>query len=345
MTWYVTREVVKASLDSKETARNNAQVDRCIATATDQVFGLVRRHFDPLVTTLYFEPPRGEILWFGTRSLAGDPASITVDGTAGTVSDFLMTPYDGPPYDGIRVSTSSSATLSGTSGARAIAITSSVDAPWGYDLTEPTVGTIAEALDATETGIDLDGPASAAVGVGTVIRVGDERMTVTARSLLTTGVTLSSGVTASKSDTALTVSSGAGVSQGETVTIDSEKMIVHEIAGNVLSVTRGVDGSALAAHLSAATLYAPRTVTVTRGALGTTAATHSTAAPVKVWQPPALVSELALAYALTSLGQGQSGYARTTGSGDNEREASGRGLRQIQADAVKTYKRWLTGSV
>lgn len=344
MTWYITRESVKGALDSKETARNNAQIDRCIATATDQITGLVRRRFDPLTATLYFEPPRGDVLWFGLRSLSGTPSAVTVDGTALDVADLLVTPYDGPPYDGIRASTSSGASLSGALGAASIAITGSVDAPWGYDLNEPSVGTIAEALDASETGVDLDGPASAEIGVGSVIRVDDERMTVTARAMLTTTVTLSANLTASKADTAVTVSSGAGVTAGETVMIDAEKMTVHEIAGNVLSVTRGVDGTALSAHLSGVTVYAPRTVTVTRGALGTVAASHSTAAAVSVWQPPALVSELALAYALTSLGQGQSGYARMTGSGDNEREASGRGLRQIQADAKREYKRWLHGS-
>ncbi len=345
MSWYVTREAVKAALDIKDTARNNAQIDRCCATATDQVAGLLCRQFDPLTGTLYFEPPRGDILWFGTRSLSGTPSAVTVDGVAVTVTDLLVTPYDGPPYDGIRASTESSATLSGTLGARSIAITASVDAPWGYDLIEPSAGAIAEALDASETAVDLDGPASAAVGVGSVIRVDDERMTVTARTMLTTGVTLSADVTAARADTAITVSAGAGLSIGETVMIGAEKMTVLEIAGNVVLVTRAVDGSALTVHSSGATLYAPRTVTVTRGALGTTAATHSTAATVKVWQPPALVGELALAYALTSLGQGQSGYARTTGSGESERESSGRGLRQIQADAIAQYKRWLAGSV
>lgn len=343
-TWYVTRETVKGALDSKETARDNARVDRCIEAATGQVTGLLRRRFDPWTGTLYFEPPRGDILWFGTRSLTGTPTSITVDGTAQTVADFKVTPYDGPPYDGIRAVATSSATLAGTPGTQSIAITGSVDAPWGYDLTELSVGTIAEALDASETGVDLDGPASAAVGIGSVVRVDDERMTVAARSLLSTGVTLSANITASKADTSVTVSSGAGVSAGETVTVGAEKMLVHEVAGNVLLVTRGVDGTVLAAHLSGVTVYAPRTLTVVRGALGTTAATHSTAAAIVVWDPPALVAELALAYALTSLGQSQSGYARTTGSGDGERESSGRGLRQIQADAVKTYKRWLTGS-
>lgn len=340
MTWYVTREAVKAALDIKDTARNNAEVDRCIASATDQVTGLLRRRFDPWTGTLRFDSPRGDILWFDTRSLVR-PDSIIIDGTTQELTDFSVTPYDGPPWGGIRATAGGTATLrAGGAGDLPIAITGL----WGYDLVEVSAGLTVEALDASETGIDLTGAASAVVGVGSVIRIDSERMTVTARSLLSTGVTLSANVSVSKSDTALSVSSGAGVSAGETVTVNAERMLVHDVAGNTLLVARAVDGSALSAHLSGATLYAGRTVTVTRGALGTTAATHVDASTVHVWQPPALVGELALAYTLTALGQGQSGYARTTGSGESERESSGRGLRQIQADAVKTYKRWLTGA-
>jgi len=340
MTWYITREAVKDALDIKATARSDAQIDRCIATATDQITGLLRRQFDPLSATLRFPAPAGQTLWFGRRSLVS-VTSVSVDGVALDDADYLLLPLDdGPPYDGIRIVATSTASLFGGEDP-AVSITG----VWGYDLTEITAGATAEALDAAETSVDLNGEASAAVGVGSVIRVDSERMTVTARSLLSTGVTLSANLTAAKADTAVTVSSGAGVTVGETVLIDAEYMKVHAVAGNVLLVTRAVDGSTLATHTSGATLYAPRTVTVTRGALGTTAATHTDASVVRVWQPPPLVGELALAYALTSLGQSQAGYARTVGSNENEREASGRGLKQIQEHAMREYKRWLTGAV
>lgn len=341
MTWYVTRETVKGALDVKETARNNAQIDRCIESATDSVTGLTRRLFDPWTGTLRYDAPQGDTLWFRRRALVRFD-SIEIDGVAGDTADFTLLPIDdGPPYDGIRVDSNTSASLAGATGTPSIAITGL----YGYDLTESTAGAIAEALDAAETGVDLSGAASAAVGVGSVIRVDDERMTVTARSQLSTGVTLSANLTANRADTTVTVSDGSALSVGETVMIDAEKMTVDEIAGNALIVRRAVDGSTLATHTSGATLYAPRAVTVTRGALGTSVATHSTSATVYVWRPPALVSELALAYALTSLGQEQAGYARTVGSGDNEREASGRGLRQIEADARRRFKRWAFGAV
>lgn len=341
MIWYVTRETVKGALDIKSTARTDAQVDRCIGGATEQVTGLLRRRFDPWTGTRRFPSTTGT-LWFGERALVQLDA-LAVDDVAQTVADYLLLPVDeGPPYDGIIADTgTSAAALTGSTTRYPVALTG----VWGYDLDETSAGATAEALDASETAVDLTGPASAAVGVGSVLRVGTERMTVTGRQQLSTGVTLAANVGAGRADTSVQVSSGAGITEGELVLVDAEKMLVHEVTGNVLVVTRGYDGSVLAAHLSGATVYAPRTVTVNRGVLGTTAATHADAAPVYVWQPPALVEELALAYALTALGQQQSGYARTVGTGENEREASGRGLRQVEADAVRAFKRWRTAAV
>ena len=107
-------------------------------------------------------------------------------------------------------------------------------------------------------------------------------------------------------------------------------MLVEDISGNNLTVKRAWDGSPIAAHTAGAVIYAPRTLTVTRGALGTTAATHSSGATVQRWDPPGQASQLCVAEALTDLLQGRSGYARTAGSGDSEREASGRGLRDLR---------------
>jgi hypothetical protein len=53
------------------------------------------------------------------------------------------------------------------------------------------------------------------------------------------------------------------------------------------------------------------------------------------WDAPGSVRQLCVAEALTDLLQGRSGYARTAGSGENEREASGRGLKDLR-DRVYT---------
>ncbi len=76
-----------------------------------------------------------------------------------------------------------------------------------------------------------------------------------------------------------------------------------------------------------------------RAALGTTAATHLTAAPVLRWAVPSLAAELNLAYAINNVLQRQSGYARTSGSGDNETEYTGRGIRWLEKQALSAIGR------
>lgn len=339
--WYVTRETVAGALDIKETARNAAQIDRCIESGARRADGLLRRDFAPWTGTLRFPAPHGTILWFGRRSLVRLDA-VTVDDIAQDVDDFVLRPVDdGPPYDGMYADVNTSSTLAGATGRPSVGVTGL----WGWDLVETSAGATAETLDASETAVDLTGPASAAVGVGSVLRVDDERMVVTGRAQLTTGTTLAADVGSGKADTSVTVSSAAGYAIGETILVGAEKMQVLDIAGAVLLVRRAVEGTVLAAHTSGTTVYAPRTVTVTRGALGTTAATHADAATVNVWVPSPFLAELNLAYALTALGQEQAGYARTVGSNENEREAAGRGLRQIEDDAMRTFKRWMVGAV
>ncbi len=134
------------------------------------------------------------------------------------------------------------------------------------------------------------------------------------------------------------VSSGAAHNAGETILMGSEKMLVVEIASNNLTVIRAWDGSVLATH-SGSTIFAPRTLTVQRGALGTTAASHLASAAITVQTFPSLVKQLAIGEAVSYVLQEQSGFARTVGSGDDEREARVRGITQIRQDAYMTYGR------
>ena len=128
-------------------------------------------------------------------------------------------------------------------------------------------------------------------------------------------------------------------SDAETILVDAERMLVTDIAGVVATVKRAWDGTVLAAHTGALDVYAPRTLTVTRGAQGTTAATHDTAAPVSRLVVPPLVRDLAIAEAINRLLSEISGYARTVGSGENLRNASGAGLKLIRDDVVTRYGR------
>lgn len=328
--WYTTREDVASAQDIQATAYSAPRIDRAIergARAADAL--LHRRNFAPTIATRRFDWPGvdidGRTLYLGADLLISVTSAVTGGVTLAPGDYFLEPTNDGPPYRRIVLDEGASAYWSNLSTPQqAVAFTG----VWGWNDDSAPAGTTAEALDASETGVDVG--AVPTVGVGTVLRVDDERMVVTGRGWLTTGQTTTLGAQAL--NVSATVSDGSAFAAGETLLIESERVLVVDVAGNVLTLKRAVQGSALAAH-AGATIYASRSLTVQRGALGTTAATHSTSAAVTRWVPPAVLSELNLAYAVNDLLQQQSGYARTVGSGDNQREASGRGIRDIERDA------------
>lgn len=341
--WLASREEVKAELDVRETARSNARIDRALADATEAVHGLCHRIFYPVVATRYFDWPNGQYarpwrLWLD----ANEVISVTTLASGGTTiapSDYFLEPNAyGPPYNRIEIDLDSNAAFGGgDTHQRDIAVTGLYA---GCPLTEAQTGATIEALDDSETGIDVDATTSAAVGVGNLLRIDDERVIVTSRSNLNTGQTLGgAGLTNANNAVTVTVQSGAAFAAGEAILIDGERMRVDDIAGNTLVVTRAWDGSTIAAHSVGATIYAPRTLTVARGALGTTAAAHDTAATVYRWDAPGPARQLCIAEALTDLLQGRAGYARTAGSGENEREARGVGLGDLRKRVYVSHGR------
>jgi hypothetical protein len=343
--FYATREEIKAEMDVRETARSNSRIDRALADATLAVEGLCHRRFYPVVATRYFDwPPRTGmatpwILRLNDNELISVSSLMSGTVTISTSDYFLRRAddRDEPPYTRIELNRDSSAAFGqGATYQRDITVTGL----YGYRNDETTAGTIVEALDATETGVDVDAATSAAVGVGNLLRIDNERVIVTDRQQLNTGQTVGgSGLTNINNSVTVTVQNGAAFAVGENILIDGERMRIDDIAGNTLIVTRAWDGSTIAAHTAGTAIYAPRTLTVTRGALGTTAAAHATSSTAYRWDPPGPVRQLVIAEALTDLLQGRSGYARTAGSGENERETSGRGLADLRQRVYVSHGR------
>src|SRR6266536_1045041 len=337
--WYATREDVKSALDLKESARANAQVDRVIESASRSVEGLLRRRFFPQVATRYFDWPSYQYalpwrLWLDQDEIIS-LTSMTAGGVTITPGNVNLEPANsGPPYTRIEINLGSSSSFaSGPSYQRALTLTG----VFGYSADEEPAGALAALISST-TAATADVTDSAAVGVGTIVKVDGERMLVTEKSMLTTGQTLQTPLTASVADVTVNVTTGSAYVVGETILLDSERMLVVDVAGNALTVRRAYDGSVLASH-SGSTIYAPRRLTVTRGALGTTAATHSNAAPVVRHVVPGLVRELAVAEAVNTLEQEQSGYARVVGEGEAAIEVRGQGLQSIRMAALDRYGR------
>lgn len=343
--WYCTRADVKSALDSKETARNNAQVDRGISAGSRAVEGgdLLNRRFYPELATRYFDWPNDDRsrtyrLWLGANELI----SVTTLTAGGTVlvegTDFILRNSSGrsePPYDHVELLLSASADFAGSADTHQRAI--SILGLYGYRNDETALGLVNEALDASETGVDVTN--SAGLGVGALARVDNERFFVTGHTYLDTTQDSQSAMSQSDADDILDVTDGTAFFVGEVVLVNSEKMLIVEIAGNNLIVKRAWDGSTLASHLTAQDVYAPRRLTVQRGVLGTTAATHSDQAPLYRFDYPSLVQQISVAEAISSIEQEKAGYARTSGSGDNQMEASGKGLADLRKRARARYGR------
>lgn len=336
--WYCTREDVKSSSDFKETARNNVQVDRAIEAASRSIESFLHRKFYPTVATRYFPFPNSQYarpwrLWLDADELIS-VTTLTSAGVAISSNDYFLEPANsGPPFTYIELDLDSSAAFGGASThQRSIAIAG----VFGHSADEESAGALAEALDSSETGVDVTD--SAVIGVGQIIKADSERMIVTGKTMLTTGQTLQTPLTASAANVLVAVTTGSAYNTGETILLDSERMLIEDIAGNNLIVKRAYDGSVLAAH-SGSTIYAPRTLIVQRGALGTTAASHNTSTSIVKHVVPGLVHELAVAESVNAVVQESAGYARASGSGDNQQELIRIGLDDIRDRAYTAYGR------
>lgn len=334
---YCTREDVKVALDYKETARANRLIDVAVEAASRDIESLTHRKFYPVLATRKFDWPNrqraaGWRLWLDANEII-ELVELVSGGEDIDILNAVLYPNDGPPYTRLELSLDSLAAFGlGSTHQNDI----SVQAVFGYSNREVAAGSLVEALDATETLVDVSD--SSAVGVGQLIRVGTERMQVTEKSMLSTGQVLQTPVAALASADTFAVTNGAAFFVGETLLVDSERVLVLDIAGNNLVVRRGWDGSTLAAH-TGSSLWAPRTLSVERGSCGTTATTHLSGAALVKWQPPSLIRQFCKALAIDNLLQDSAGWSRTSGSGENEREFSGRGLARMRERVYSSYGR------
>jgi hypothetical protein len=336
--FYASREDVKSALDFKETARNNVQIDRLIDSASRSIEGLTHRKFYPWTGTKVLDWPSpdsvaGYRLWLNQFEVIS-VSSLTSGGISLAGKYFLEPASSGPPFTHIDIDISSGGFFQpGSTWQHSVSLTGVFG---GSPIDEESAGILAGALDSTQVSINISN--SAVAGVGDLVRVDQERMQVRGKLMLTTAQTLQAALGASNGETGVSVTTGTAYAVGETILLDAEKMLIVDIAGNTLIVKRAWDGSVLATH-AGSTIYAPRTLLVTRGVLGTTAATHLSAAVVNKYLFPSLVRQLAIAEAVSGLQQEGSAYGRTIGSGDNQREAAGKGIADLREQVYTVHGR------
>lgn len=337
---YATREDVMRAADSKETARNAGQIDRGLEAASRSIEALCHRTFYPQTATKSFDWPNSQYaapwrLWLDANELIS-VSTVSSGGTTISTADVLLEPNEyGPPYSRLELNLGSDAAFGGGSThQRDITVTGL----YGYRDDEQTVADLDGTINSSVTTLDVT--AAPLIGVGSLLRIGTERLTVTGKTMRSTFVTTTAALIAKASDDVITGVS-AGFAVGEVILIDGERMLVVDQSPTSLIVKRGWDGSTLAAHALGATIYAPRTLTVTRGAVGTTAGAHTTGDDVYQWEPPGPVRTLAVAEVLNTLGLEQAGYsvALRAGEAGTDRTRDVRGLQALRNQVYDAYGR------
>lgn len=342
---YCTREDVKTALDLFETARGNSRIDRALRSVSELIEQELKRVFYPNDTTRIWDWPNFQYAepWrvhFGQWDLAATPTAVqSPPGTTLNVSQIFFGPWNKlPDWPFTFMELDRSQNISwgvGPTPQRSIQVTGT----WGFTNATDPAGTLAVAMSDT-TGTVAQVSNAALLGVGDLMIVDSERMLVQERAAVTTGQTNVSGITtASTADVTCTVSSGAAVSIGEVLLIDSERLLVEDITGNNLIVKRAFDGTVLATHSAATTLYAYRSLTVARGQYGTAAATHLISAPVSRHRPPGLVRDLCIAECLNRVLQEGGGYNRQVSEGQAAHPMPGVGLADLWDEAVTAFGR------
>lgn len=338
--WYCWREDVADVLDAPTSPLAYRAIDRAIGSATETVRGLLKRSFVPEIDVRSFDwpsldPSHPWRLWLGKHELVS-LTSVTSGGVSIPLAAVDLRPEGGPPFNELQVLLDSGSALSsGSTWQDAI----DVAGVFGYRADEVDGGTLAFILGGAVTDRSVLVSNGAAVGVGAILRIGSERVNVVDRAWNDSGQNVAgAGLSESMADRALTVSGGTFFA-GEKLLVGTERLEVTDVAGSVLTVNRAVDGTVLAAHAAAVDIYVSRTLTIDRAYLGSTVAAHASSDPIAVHDIPALVRELTVAEAVAEIEQSKSGWARTVGSGETEREAAGRGVAQIRRAALATYKR------
>lgn len=335
MVWYTTREEVLLALGSVDNALNARKVDSAIESASRSVEKLTKRRFYPEIKTKVFDFPSNSNswrLWFDSPEELIEATSVESGGISIAASDYFLEPANyGPPFSRLELNFDTNAAFE-TQGTTQQQI--EVTGTWGYDYQTDTLTTLSGSINASVTSLSVADVSD--IGVGSLLKLGDELVKVTDKAWVDSGQN-ASALTASNA--AVSITGVTGINAFETILIDSERMLVTDVAGTTITVKRAVDGSVLAAHSLNADIYVLRTLTVERGVLGTTAASHTTGDTIEIVRFPGPIAELALAEAINSFKQRSDGYARVVGTGDNQRETTGRALSQLRQSVKNGYGR------
>lgn len=343
---YTTRERIMRAADVKASAYRSNEIDLAMEAGARRIDSLcnrgdsVRPGFAPWTGTITYDWPNVSSgnagnsfrLWLAPHAIASITA-MTSGGTTVTSQAYGWPVDTGAPYPAIALDRTGAYALSPGNGAgqRSAAITGVWMGAAALEATS-TNWLLGSSPNASQGSMIINAP----FGVGQILRIDSERLIVNDRTWSASGQT--GTLTASMSAETLAVSDGTAFYADEELILDSERIWVRDIVGNNLIIKRAVSGSILAAHTGVPIQWS-RTAIVERGVLGTTAAAHTAGTRVYFAKPPSLVEQLNVAYALDQRAQETSGYARSVGSQESEREYMGKGIKELEKAVAAAYGR------
>lgn len=349
--WYVSREAVKKAVGINGSDKNSL-IDSYIEAASREVDRLTSRRFIPKTELRNFDWPqrhgrRVYVIYLDEDLLAA--TALTKEGddaTAIAAADYFLEPDGvGPPYSRIEIDLASKEYfLAKDTHQRQIRVTGR----WGYSEDTKSAGTVASGLAADATATTFVCSDGSLIDIGDSLLIETEQLFVNERANAQVGtqqLNMPGNLAADISVVAVTVDDGTKFFAGEIILVDSERMYIESISGNVLTVIRAYDGSVLASHNDNAAVHAFRTLTITRGVNGTTGATHADATAINKYVPPPDITNLARALALAYYEGGQSGWTGVIGGAESAIETRMTALDRLRKQIRGQYGRRLIGAV
>ena len=320
-------------------------IDRLIEASSRGIDGTAHTRFIPLTDVRYFpfssKYIRGAKLYFDADlwSLTSLTDQGTTARTLTSGTHFILQPdNEGPPYHWAEILSSQALTFESgsTTSQRAFTVTGQ----WSrHSATLPASQLNGAISSTTATSLEVDDGSK--VEVGFTLLIESEQCFVSERDEVDIGTNSTNAMTADDTDTALTLGDPTNnLCTGELIRINSEQMRVTAVSSATeVVVERAVNGSTLAAHLTAQDIYVYRRFTVERGVNGTTAATHADNTTLTRYAVPGPIEELCVAETIAALQQERAGWGRVVGTGERQVELSGRALSDLRRRALGQYRR------
>lgn len=348
--WYTGLETVKAAAGITG-SRHDATVADAIESASRQIDDATHTWFIPRIETRNFDARWPTIInnritfdaWLQSVDTFTDEGD---DANSVPSTDYRLLPEnDGPPYYAAQILDDQN-TTSFRADPNTPQQSFRITGPWGAS---------ARLIDGTALSAALAAPAasfnvkdSSKLDVGDTVLIDSEQLWLQARSFIDLAVNTTGALTDALTDETLSLADPEDdLLVGEVILIDAEAMRVTAVASATsVTVERAWNGTTNAAHSSGADIFIGRRFTVDeRGVNGTTAAAHDDNASVQKYHAPSDVRQLATAIAVSEFKQGQAGWGREVGRGENAREFTGAAIERLRKRVVRANKRTVVASV